>query len=355
MGEKVPRFPYAKTWSKKSMRELFDSLIEYSPLIAKLISLDGIKDRIPSKYRKATKEEILFITGDVNLEDYRNINVITDFFTEEIRLTTSKRKFMEDTPMEMWKKHFRDIIEAGRILQVEANCSSSPVQPYFIRQAVFEMTKESSNFRPTLALSFYKYFKPKNILDISAGWGDRLIGALAYSVHEFEFSSYVGFDPNINLQQAYRQIVDEFIPEDLSREQFRVFPLPFEDSTETLLSLRHKFDLVFSSIPYFDFEQYDVGHGASPGRKNQSTVRYKDQTLWVINFLIPTIRIAARFLEVGGNLALNMEGYYVTILFKHYDDVFSAANLKYQGIIGYGSDDPQDKKIHPTYVWSKRA
>ena len=53
-------------------------------------------------------------------------------------------------------------------------------------------TQICSNFRPAVAKAVYDYFKPRNVLDMSAGYGGRLIGFLASKCK----GTYTGVDPS---------------------------------------------------------------------------------------------------------------------------------------------------------------
>lgn len=338
-------FPYVHTWSREDPEKLFANLLAYEPTTIPL-DINNLKDKIPKAYKKAFEGGRAFLTKDFDLSEYRNINAITDFFTEKIRLLTSRRKFMPMTPMEIWTREYPAIISL-------AKQKYGSDDPYHVRLAIFEYTKESNNFRPTIALAIYQLFLPGSILDISAGWGDRLIAAIAYSsiIPVKDFQRYIAFDPNVNLQPAYRQIIEKFTGS-IKSKQFRVIPEAFENSEPILRELGYTYDLVFSSIPYFDLELYDLGPYASPGRTKQSTTRYPSINTWITSFLIPAIRISAKFLRKNGYLAINMEGQFVTVLFQRFS-LLSFEGLQYEGITGYQSDVPKDKKLHPIYVWRR--
>jgi hypothetical protein len=61
-----------------------------------------------------------------------------------------------------------------------------------------------------MALNVLKLFRPRKWLDISAGWGDRLAAAIAYTqLSGGDFEKYLGTDPNECLQGGYRAMIDE--------------------------------------------------------------------------------------------------------------------------------------------------
>ena len=59
----------------------------------------------------------------------------------------------------------------------------------------------ASQFKPVIAKAFYDKFNSKNVLDFSAGWGDRLAGFYASDSGKH----YVGIDPNLDNHPAYER------------------------------------------------------------------------------------------------------------------------------------------------------
>ena len=58
-----------------------------------------------------------------------------------------------------------------------------------------------SQFKPNVAKALYDFIKAKNVLDISAGWGDRLCGFFASEYGEH----YVGIDPRKENHPIYEK------------------------------------------------------------------------------------------------------------------------------------------------------
>ena len=76
------------------------------------------------------------------------------------------------------------------------------INSHYLRETLFDLTNECSSFRPTVIVSIIKMFKSKCLLDISSGWGDRLIGAMAADV-----DYYLGCD----LIQIYIQDIKKWL------------------------------------------------------------------------------------------------------------------------------------------------
>jgi len=62
-----------------------------------------------------------------------------------------------------------------------------------------------SSFDPAIALHIFRKFESKRILDFCAGWGDRLIAAIAHN------ASYTGIDINGDLFKGYKDCIDQLV------------------------------------------------------------------------------------------------------------------------------------------------
>ena len=62
----------------------------------------------------------------------------------------------------------------------------------------------ASQFKPAIAKSVYEKFKSVDVLDFSAGWGDRLCGFYATE----STRSYIGIDPNDKVYNNYFEQVE---------------------------------------------------------------------------------------------------------------------------------------------------
>src|SRR5258708_2608605 len=111
------------------------------------------------------------------------------------------------------------------------------------------------------------------MLDFSAGWGDRLVGAIASDV-----DLYCGVDPNTGLQKGHSEIIHTFAAD--KAERFKIIYAPFQTAT---LPDGVTFDLVFTSPPYFDFEIYT-------DRDGQSVKDFPHLHEWIVKFLLESIR-----------------------------------------------------------------
>ena len=196
-----------------------------------------------------------------------NISKLTDYFSEKCRVQCSFKN--KPPPIEKFKKlRNNPIFREGGYTKIE--------------QFLYDNARGCNNFDVKVVLSVLRYFKPKRMLDFSAGWGDRLIGAMAYGCE------YDGVDPSECLHPKYQEMISTLLPPS-KRIKYRMFMTGFEDFTSSSVPFgsgskskrkkeEKKYDLVFTSPPFFDLEVY-------ADEKSQSISKFNTLEKWKQNFL----------------------------------------------------------------------
>ncbi len=157
-----------------------------------------------------------------------------------------------------------------------------------------------SQFKPNVAKILYDKLGSKNILDFSAGWGDRLAGFYGSETGEF----YMGIDPRKENHPIYKE---QSLFYEKHRSMFEVekkslfLESPAEDVDFS--EYENKFDTVFTSPPYFNVERYSYDD-------TQSWVKYKDITDWNEKFLQKTLKNLWCSVKAGGYLLVNISDVY---------------------------------------------
>jgi 16S rRNA G966 N2-methylase RsmD len=150
------------------------------------------------------------------------------------------------------------------------------------RYSVFQLYYGTINqFRPTEARRVYCTLKPRlGVLDFSAGWGGRCLGAMAYGV------PYIGIDANKNMKKSYEDMIKLVEPK---KDVNMIF-----QPSETVDFSKFKYDLVFTSPPYFTLEEYEKmpDYGSREG--------------FLERFFRPVVLNAWKYLAPSGHMALNM-------------------------------------------------
>lgn len=146
-----------------------------------------------------------------------------------------------------------------------------------------------SNFRPTSASLIYDYFNANSVWDMCGGYGGRLLGAwLSKSV-----SLYVATEP---CSKTFDGLVS--MSQDLklskSNKSYEIYKLGSEN-----FQTNHKFDLCFTSPPYFNQEKYS-------DEPTQSYIKYPFYDLWLCGYLLSTIQRCYKYLKRNGKLVINI-------------------------------------------------
>lgn len=233
-------------------------------------------------------EERRYLTFLSLAEDYEEIDTLVDCTCQELQRLKGRLRYRPQSSWDFWHG-------GGGCEQVVEQLLSQgqPLTSERLRETLYQLHPECTQFKPTLALSVYAMFGAASVLDMSAGWGDRLVAALAAA----GVVRYLGFDPNSDLRAGHREIVERFRPAEKAVEQFVVRYEPFESAC--LAADAGAFDLCFSSPPFFDFEHYS----ALPG---QSIASYPALDSWLVFFLFTAMQNAWHALKMGGHLILHL-------------------------------------------------
>jgi len=147
----------------------------------------------------------------------------------------------------------------------------------------------SDHITPSTAKAVYTYFdRPLSVLDFSAGFGGRLLGAMASE----NVKRYVGIDPLKQTCDGLNVLYEKF--KDLSYPSVSIVNgLP----EAVLDSINETFDLVFTSPPFFDKEIYSKDNG-------QSCIKYYDYKDWLNNWLMVVVDKSTSKLNNDGKLVI---------------------------------------------------
>jgi len=298
--------------------------------------------RLNLKNAELLKYQGRYVVVLYSMDDYVRFGSITDYFQEEIRVKSQRFDHIQsthrpNTTLECWEQKARVIVNTSLFEFKELTSHS-------LREAIFKKFYGVGTFRLSVARSVMQMFKATRILDPCAGWGDRLIAALSCP----NVVSYCGVDPNRLLFNGYKKMCNMF-NRDREPVKVRMIDRPFEDAELP----DEKFDLVFTSPPYFDWEQYHTDDNST-----QSITRYPDLDVWLSSFLFPMLAKSWNALIPGGYMVIVINDIgdheYVERMIE-YGSTLPGAN--YRGCIGYGpelnEDDAAFGECQPMWVWRK--
>lgn len=306
-------YPYYNKYYDLNKKEVLKNIKNFQPNILKSVHKELIK------YSLQKYDNSYFIIKEDFLKNMQ-INNITDYYSENVRV---KCKFGNNiSPYEYWNKNKKLIIEKTKKKYGIVNIHN-------LREIIYLNTKLCNNFRITVALAVLEYFKPKSWLDISAGWGDRLLSAIFYKIN-----LYVSCDPNLELHKCYDSIIDTFVTKS-KKKNFIIYKRGFLESPIE----KTDFDIVFSSPPFFTLEKYSEF-------SENSITKYSNEKDWINYFFIPSLIKAYNHLKDEGHIILYMGGSdYIMNAMHKLDSI-----MEYKGMIYF-----YEKKPRGMYVWKKNS
>lgn len=176
-------------------------------------------------------------------------------------------------------------------------------------------------FKGSTAKYIYKKYECSHVLDFTAGWGGRMLGAWALDIH------YTGIDTNVKMKDAYDNML-----QDLGNPS--TLQMIWKSCLEVDLS-KIDYDFVLTSPPYYNLEVYE---NMTPFASKQSF--YQD-------FLITMIDRCRKHIKRNGKVAINISPpMYADLLKYGYEPCFEEHDLLQQKRYGKNKND----KI---YVWKK--
>jgi hypothetical protein len=270
--------------------------------------------------------------------DYLKYNGITNIIIE--RCNALCRFGQSKTMLEL--ANDRKVISN---IMTEMYNNNSDITPKKIAGQIYRRTKICTYFPVNIVFGFIKHFGAKSYLDISTGWGDRLIAACLADI------VYYGADPNTCNEVYYNQMIEMFG----NKKKQKVVITGFEN-----LEITDTYDLIFSSPPFFELEKYS-------NDLDQSHLKYTSERSWVNDFLFVVLKKAWKHLNNDGHMCLYMNDYYKI---SYCEDmvkfcVENLPNCKYLGVIGITIEpnlnqpisdtepEPEPIRSNPLWVFQK--
>jgi len=263
---------------------------------------------------------------------YDKVNILTDYFSEDARMQARRKNC--PSPLEYYDANYNRVVyKAQELLQKD---QSKPLR-FHMREALYELAQECTQFKIYTTKAIFKYLGSKVVLDPSAGWGDRLLGAAAAGVRV-----YHGVDPNTLLRQPYDNMI-KFVNQKGIGENSN-YTVVTDDFLKVDID-EEGYDTVFTSPPFFDYEIYSDD-------PKQSITGNPSVDTWLTNFFYPYLKKAWSALARGGYMVLYISdvpsGKFVNHMFRYVNNELKG---NFKGIIGttsvylsYG---------YPLWIWQK--
>lgn len=269
-----------------------------------------------------------YLIYDVN--DYQ-LYMLSDMFNDECRVHCTFGKHI--SPYQYYQKNKEFINRKLVDKKIE-------ITPLNIREEIYLNHQECSTHNPLIIRHFIEKMGAKNILDMSSGWGDRLIGALLADV-----DYYLGIDPNACLHPNYQKIIELFQPLTQNKGKYQMILDGFQNVDLDKIAPKIQFDLVYTSPPYFDYEIYTKDGAQSISLSN-------NEDTWLEKFIYPSMNKCLSKLRNNGYLVLYFsQEKGKTYMEKWFQWMKRLSGVYYIGNIFYG--DANLRHLHPIFIYQK--
>jgi hypothetical protein len=208
-------------------------------------------------------------------------NKVVYYFTDIERYDTKGKKglsffnFLENKENHFHRKYIQRMLEYYGTNEIDASVK--------VWKRIFNMYFGGVNvFKPITSFHLYLKYSPQCVLDPTMGWGGRLVGACALNIPH-----YIGIDNNQNLREPYDEMT-KF----LSNHSTTKIELFWGDCI-TFDYSKIEYDMVLTSPPYYNIEQY-------------SFQEKRSKQEWNEKFYIPLVRETFKYLKNGGKYCLNI-------------------------------------------------
>lgn len=272
---------------------------------------------------KTDKYMIKYSLINTSLYEY---NVISDAYTEMCRVKSSIKN----------KKSIYEFFKNKKLHSVWLNFNNiNELNTKILRDLLYYKLNriELTTFPSVVAIAVYKLFNSKKILDMSSGWGDRLMAAIIHD-HNYNIDYYYGIDPNKCLFKGYNSMIK------LSKNPHKFILI--NDVFEKV-QIDKKFDLMFSSPPYFDFEKYTKD-------TSQSYIQYTSVDKWLSKFMFVSILKIYSLLEINGHMCINISDTgKIPYVYKIINFIENVNGFIFLGAIGF----LKVQSHRPIYIFKK--
>lgn len=178
-------------------------------------------------------------------------------------------------------------------------------------------------FRPSTSKFIYKYYNATNVLDFTAGWGGRMLGAYALNI------GYTGIDTNFNLKEGYDKMILKTGKDNLK--------MIYQNCLDVDLS-QIEYDFVLTSPPYENLEIYE----------NMRVFENRDN--FYKSFLIEMMDRCFKYIKNNGWICINISGK----MYKTLTEIYKYRECDEKHILPQNRNQKNPDKIDYIFCWRKK-
>lgn len=265
--------------------------------------------KISAKQRHKDLENLKKFKADSNERKFCGNNYLYHYQMENLCKTKVKKFSLYEKMMN--DQEYKKLYEKAQKLNRTGNLANRLFEAERFNGAVVF-------FKPSVAKFLYKKFNATKVLDFTAGWGGRMLGAWSLGI------DYTGIDTNINLKPAYDSMIQE-----LDGNLKMIW-----DSCLNVDFSKLDYDFVLTSPPYINLEVYE------------HMTPFESNTFYE-QFLIPMIEKSLKYIKKNGKVAINISPKMYEELIETFPPCDEEYDLLQQKRLG---KDKQDK----IYIWNNK-
>lgn len=283
----------------KTKKDVVNILFEY-------YRRNGFPHNVLTDDQKENRMNRIIMSKDVLLENNNlqmNFNGLDLANSYHPHMMEAHYRYGEKSPMETFNndESLKDCI--NRWMELGKTPSPSGMRRILKTR---DGTRGVVNFKPSIAKYIYDNYCPNNgfVLDPCSGYSGRLAGCIASNKNIY----YHGIDPNgetaignMKMASFFSSRKEELFARKVYKFRFK-FDLGCAEEVMPTIEER-KYDLIFTSPPYYNIESYSNSY-------DQSSLQYNSYKLWKDKFLFKVVDESYRLLKESGFLILNVKNSY---------------------------------------------
>lgn len=341
---KIP-FPYAHYFiNDEKLQDKFDKLINFKDKWKNDKYCVNTQDQPKTPFSLRYTDDLTHTDYNLyqpNDHDYHQIDNITCYFTDISRMSSYRyiKGIVTKSPQNGWEEYddyVRDAIENALKSGLGINAHTLREGLYYSQKRkgcpYTECAHERLCFLKMVFDKIIDTSTPLRIFDACAGWGDRLILAMALNADK-----YVGIEPNSKSSEGFSNAIKRF--GDSAKHMVLCDGCPNPQLPSDCDD--NSFTLAFLSPPAFDSEFYSLD-------PKQSISAFDNFDDWMIGFLLPTIDLCWNKLAIGGKLVIQS-------LLAAKINVYIQAFCKGSVYLGPLTIITGRNRNKPLWVWQKKT
>lgn len=242
-------FNIKKNLGENTLKKMINKLLQFIRTFQPTLPYPDLEENLSDITEKISKTDISKLYNSETKEFYGNISKVGNNYLKHYFHSYWKSKFNGNpSPTEAWldDKIMKDVIE----YRIGCN-NSGEIFDFSLHQLVRGLSARRitvSFFSPLLSAAIYNVLlgdipNPK-VLDPCCGFGGRLLGFKS----KYPDGTYIGCEPNVETYNELMLLVKHAGWE----SSVKIYNCKFEDFDDN----NETFDLIFTSIPYYDTEIY---------------------------------------------------------------------------------------------------